>query len=130
MITGKLLFNCPKNLRAPPGFSIISLFLIYSEFPAYLVYAPAIPNPYFLAFDWWIVKGVIPNFLGNPNDPLMPICTWSCLIGTLAFGMAGRKTQGRFYANIALAILLSYTLLGLIGGLMFVIFHGILGYPT
>ena len=73
--------------------------------------------------------GVI-NFLGNPNDPLMPVCTWSCLIGTLVFGMIGRKTQGRLYANIALSILLLFGLLGLFSGLMFVIFIGILEYPT
>ena len=42
----------------------------------------------------------------------------------------GRKTEGHLYANIALAIVLSFILTSLVGGIIFFVHVAILQLPT
>ena len=52
------------------------------------------------------------------------------LASALIFGIMGRKTEGHLYANIALAIVLSFILASLVGGIIFFVHVAILQLPT
>ena len=53
-----------------------------------------------------------------------------CFIVAPIFGILGRKTEGRVYANIALAIVLSFWIFALICGIAFYICFAVLELPT
>ena len=53
-----------------------------------------------------------------------------CIAAAFVFGIMGRKTEGRLYANIVLAIVLSWGLYMLVCGIVYFVLFGILGHPT
>jgi len=108
-----------KPLKPGKWYGIIALFCGL---------VPFLVVPYFTLLE---VLGV--NFYQSPLNEINHIInsTWMpCLIAALIFGVMGRKTQGKCYANIAIVlILLSVAFMLFSLGFAFY-WYVILGHPV
>ena len=89
--------------------------------------------PFFVLVYFTVLDILGINFYQSPLHEINSIigATWMpCLIASCIFGVMGRKTSGRRYANIgiALALLCCALMLSLLGFAFY--WHVILGNPT
>jgi len=83
--------------------------------------------PFFITFFNVLFAAHVVNAPWYASMGLINILSF---MAALVFGIMGRKTEGRPYANVALAFVLSFGLVSLVGGIIFFILFGVLKLPT
>ena len=104
----------PLPLKPGKGYGIAALLFVFVPVPVTLL------NVMFVSH---IVGGSLVYALPG-------LINLFCFIVAPIFGILGRKTEGRVYANIALAIVLSFWIFALICGIAFYICFAVLELPT